>query len=107
MRTFNNFYFSLRVIQYISFYFDQYCSCTLPMQKYHFVNAAVALYQCKSATSSMRKWHFIGAKLLRKPHVFGFLHQQLHEWLTLVSHTIVEHSVLQILLQLAHLPAWR
>ena len=77
------------------------------MLQLHSVNAVVALYQCKSATSSMRKWHFIGAKLLRKPHVFGFLHQQLHEWLTLVSHTIVEHSVLQILLQLTHLPAWR
>ena len=79
MRTFNNFYFSLRVIQYISFYFDQCCSCTPSMLQLHSVNAAVALYQCKSATSSMRKWHFIGVKLLRKSHVFGFLHQQLHE----------------------------
>lgn len=48
MRTFNNFYFSLRVIQYISFYFDQYCSCTLSMLQLHFTNAKVPLYSLES-----------------------------------------------------------
>ena len=42
MRTFNNFYFSLRVIQYISIDFDQYKSGTLPMRKCHFNNAIVS-----------------------------------------------------------------
>ena len=41
MRTFNNFYFSLRVIQYISIDFDQCKSDTLPKQKCHFINAFV------------------------------------------------------------------
>ena len=63
MRTFNNFYFSLRVIQYISFYFDQCCSCTLPMLQSHFANAKVPLYQCKSATLPMQKCHFTNAKV--------------------------------------------
>ena len=41
MRTFNNFYFSLRVIQYISIVFDQCKSGTLKPRKCHFINAFV------------------------------------------------------------------
>ena len=75
MRTFNNFYFSLRVIQYISIVFDQYKSGTFPMRKCHFINA-FTMYRspiangigadrgrerCGSRTESVRTADGIGA----------------------------------------------
>ena len=100
----------------------------LSTQKWHFANAKVPLYQCVGCVSvtdrerercglrtrTMRIADANGAdrgrercgprtrtvrKLLSEPHFCGFLHQQFHKRLAFVSHTVVEHGVLQILFQ--------